>query len=109
VVLALWSNALRKAWAKSLRSLKPVGAAIAPIECRTYAGPTSSSRVRPSYLIMAQFLFVFYGLSRLLGLSLPVWVVVALCVGSFFNPFAFVIRAVRPGTQAHRRARSRAC
>jgi hypothetical protein len=48
------------------------------------------------YLMMAQFLFVFYGLFRAMQIAPPLWVVGCLCVGSFFNPFGFLVRAVRP-------------
>ena len=48
------------------------------------------------YLMMSQFLFVFYGLTRLLEIALPGLIVVALCAGSFFNPCAFLIRAICP-------------
>lgn len=48
------------------------------------------------YLMMAQFLFVFYGLLRLMTLTLPAPILIALCFGAFFNPFAFLVRAVRP-------------
>lgn len=48
------------------------------------------------YLMMAQFLFVFYGLFRLLGVTPPAWLVAAACFGSFFNPLGFLVCAVRP-------------
>ncbi|MGO9133748.1 MAG: hypothetical protein ACLP8A_06825 [Methylovirgula sp.] len=48
------------------------------------------------YLMMAQFLFIFYGLLRLMQLTLPAPIVIALCFGAFFNPFAFLVRALRP-------------
>lgn len=53
-------------------------------------------RSHVDYLMMAQFLFVFYGLFRLMQLTPPVWLVGALCLGSFFNPFAFLVRAMKP-------------
>lgn len=48
------------------------------------------------YLMMAQFLFIFFMLFRTLALVPPTWVLVAMSVGSFFNPFAFFVRAIRP-------------
>jgi hypothetical protein len=48
------------------------------------------------YLMMTQFLFIFFMLYRALGLTPPGWVVVCVCVGSFFNPFAFFVRAIKP-------------
>lgn len=47
------------------------------------------------YLMMSQFLFIFYMLYRTLDLTPPLWVVVCLCVGSFFNPLAFLVRAMK--------------
>src|SRR5262245_40372209 len=48
------------------------------------------------YLMMAQFLFIFFMLFRSFALEPPWWLVAAVCVGSFFNPLAFFIRAVKP-------------
>jgi len=48
------------------------------------------------YLMMSQFLFIFFVLLKSLSLSPPLWLVAAVCIGSFFNPLAFFIRAVRP-------------
>lgn len=48
------------------------------------------------YLMMALFLFVFYGLCRLTGAAPADWLIIAACVGAFFNPFAFLVHAVRP-------------
>ncbi len=51
------------------------------------------------YLMMALFLFVFYGLFRVMGVAPPDWLVAAACFGSFFNPFGFLLRAVKPAYQ----------
>jgi len=51
------------------------------------------------YLMMAQFLFVFYGLYRFMALTPPGWVIATMCLGSFFNPFAFLARAAIPAYQ----------
>lgn len=48
------------------------------------------------YLMMAQFLFIFFMLYRALALTPPTWIVACVCIGSFFNPFAFFVRAIRP-------------
>lgn len=48
------------------------------------------------YLMMAQFLFIFFMLFRVLELTPPLWVVACVCIGSFFNPFAFFVRALKP-------------
>lgn len=44
----------------------------------------------------AQFLFIFFVLYRSLGLTAPPWVIACLSIGSFFNPFAFFMRALKP-------------
>jgi hypothetical protein len=48
------------------------------------------------YLMMAQCLFIFFMLYRALGLTPPGWVIACLSIGSFFNPFAFFVRAMKP-------------
>lgn len=48
------------------------------------------------YLMMALFLFVFYGLCRLTGAAPANWLIIAACAGAFFNRFAFLIHAIRP-------------
>lgn len=48
------------------------------------------------YLMMSQFLFIFFMLFRTLSVTPPLWLVAAMCIGSFFNPFAFFVRAIRP-------------
>lgn len=49
------------------------------------------------YLMMSQFLFIFFMLYRTIGVTPPLWLVAAICTGSFFNPFAFLVRAIKPG------------
>jgi hypothetical protein len=53
------------------------------------------------YLMMAQFLFIFFMLAKALAVALPVWVVVSASIGAFFNPFAFFVRAVKPSYLKH--------
>jgi len=48
------------------------------------------------YLMMSQFLFIFFLMYRGLDISPPAWVIAATCIGAFFNPFAFFVRALRP-------------
>lgn len=48
------------------------------------------------YLMMSQFLFIFFVLLKSLAVAPPLWLVAAVCIGSFFNPLAFFIRAIRP-------------
>jgi hypothetical protein len=53
-------------------------------------------RSHVDYLMMAQFLFIFYGLFRSMGLVAPAWLAALVAFGSFFNPFAFFVRAIKP-------------
>jgi hypothetical protein len=53
-------------------------------------------RSHVDYLMMALFLFAFYGLCRLTGAAPPALLIAAACVGAFFNPFAFLLHAARP-------------
>jgi hypothetical protein len=48
------------------------------------------------YLLMALFLYVFYGLSRVLSVAPASWMIAAACLGAVFNPFAFLVHALRP-------------
>jgi hypothetical protein len=56
-------------------------------------------RSHVDYLMMALFLFVFYGLFRLLRVAPPDWLVASACLGAFFNPSAFLVRGVKPSYQ----------
>jgi hypothetical protein len=35
-------------------------------------------------------------LSKALAVALPSWVIASACIGAFFNPFAFMVRAIKP-------------
>ncbi|MCI4678775.1 hypothetical protein K9U39_00640 [Rhodoblastus acidophilus] len=64
---------------------------------RLIPGGRDLVRSHIDYLMMALFLFVFYGLCRVMPFSPSLWIIAALCFGSFFNPFAFFVRAAKPG------------
>jgi hypothetical protein len=53
-------------------------------------------RAHVDYLMMAQFLFIFFLLFRQYAIDPPVWVVAACCFGALFNPLAFLVRGVTP-------------
>jgi hypothetical protein len=53
-------------------------------------------RAHIDYLMMAQFLFIFFLLFRQYSIDPPIWVVAACCFGAFFNPLAFLIRGLTP-------------
>lgn len=51
-------------------------------------------RAHIDYLMMSQFLFIFFMLFRHFAINPPVWVVAACCLGAFFNPLAFLQRGL---------------
>lgn len=53
-------------------------------------------RAHIDYLMMAQFLFIFFLLFRQYAIDPPAWVVAACCFGAFFNPLAFLVRGLTP-------------
>lgn len=63
---------------------------------RLIPGKQDLLRSHIDYLMMAQFLYVLYGLFRLLAVSPNGYLLLAILIGSFFNPFAFLVRAIRP-------------
>jgi hypothetical protein len=60
--------------------------------------PNRSDLVRShiDYLMMALFLFAFYGLCRLSGAAPQGWLIAGTCFGACFNPFAFLVQAALP-------------
>jgi hypothetical protein len=57
---------------------------------------TDLVRSHVDYLLMALFLFAFYGLCRLATVGPAPWLVATACFGALFNPFGFFVHAVRP-------------
>lgn len=53
-------------------------------------------RAHVDYLMMAQFLFIFFLLFRQYAIVPPFWVVAACCYGAFFNPLGFLLRGLAP-------------
>jgi len=83
--------ALVQAWLLVVRFASDTG----PL-ARLIPGRQDLLRSHIDYLMMALFLFVFFLLYRAFAVTPPMWVVVSACIGSFFNPFAFFVRALRP-------------
>jgi hypothetical protein len=83
--------ALIEAWVILVRFSSETG----PV-AKIVPGGRDLLRSHIDYLMMAQFLFIFFGLARISGLQYSAWIVGALCFGSFFNPFGFLVRALRP-------------
>ena len=53
-------------------------------------------RAHIDYLLMFGLLVITYFLSTHLELVLPMWVIALLCLGSLYNPFGFIILAMKP-------------
>lgn len=53
-------------------------------------------RAHIDYLLMFILLVSAYYLQGLLSITLPAWVIALLCVGSLYNPFGFIVLAIKP-------------
>jgi hypothetical protein len=49
------------------------------------------------YLMMSQFLFIFYLLFSHFQIKASAFIIVCMCIGSFGNALLFLIRAINPG------------
>lgn len=57
-------------------------------------------RAHIDYLMMAQFLLIFFLLFRQYAIDPPLWLVGACCFGALFNPLAFLLRGLTPKVAA---------
>lgn len=48
------------------------------------------------YLMMATLLTVTYFICLHLAIELPLWVIIILCFGAIYNPFGFLLKAIKP-------------
>lgn len=57
-------------------------------------------RAHVDYLMMAQFLLIFFLAFRQFAIEPPLWLASACCLGAFFNPLAFLLRGLtqKPAT-----------
>lgn len=53
-------------------------------------------RAHIDYLLMFILLVVTYYLAKELSITLPLWVIALLCIGSLYNPFGFILLAIKP-------------
>ena len=53
-------------------------------------------RAHIDYLLMFILLVAAYYLQNLLSITLPMWVIALLCIGSLYNPFGFIVLAIKP-------------
>jgi hypothetical protein len=81
--------ALLLAWALGIALFYPGGALAGRLVNRQ-----DIIRAHIDYLMMAQFLFLFFVAFKQFAISPPAPLVVCMCVGAFFNPFAFVMRGL---------------
>ena len=81
--------ALSIAWLLGITLFFPAGQLAAVIVERA-----DIIRAHIDYLMMSQFLFIFFLLFRHYAIQPPLWVVGACCYGAFFNPLAFLIRGL---------------
>ena len=83
--------ALAIAWLLGITLFYPNGAIASHIVDRS-----DIIRAHIDYLMMAQFLFIFFLLFKQFAIKAPAWVVFASCFGAFFNPLAFLSRGFSP-------------
>lgn len=53
-------------------------------------------RAHIDYLMMAQFLLIFFLSFRQFAIDPPWWLAAACCFGAFFNPLSFLLRGLTP-------------
>lgn len=53
-------------------------------------------RAHIDYLLMFLLLTASFYLQERFELSLPAWVIALLCIGSLYNPFGFIVLAIKP-------------
>ncbi|MCG8609324.1 MAG: hypothetical protein MI864_02210 [Pseudomonadales bacterium] len=63
---------------------------------KVIVAPHNLIRSHVDYTIMAALLGFTYLVVVWLGIELPKWVIVLLCVGVLYNPFGFLVKAFKP-------------
>lgn len=84
-------TALAIAWVLGVTLFFPDGALAARLAERD-----DIIRAHVDYLMMAQFLLIFFLAFRQYAIDPPLWLIAACCFGAFFNPLAFLIRGLTP-------------
>jgi hypothetical protein len=82
--------ALLLAWVLGITLFHPEGGVSARLADRA-----DIIRAHIDYLMMAQFLFLFFVAFRQFSIRPPLLIVAGLCLGAFLNPFAFVMRGLK--------------
>lgn len=84
--------ALAIAWVLGITLFFPDGAFLAA----RLAERDDVIRAHVDYLMMAQFLLIFFLGFRQYAIDPPLWLIAACCFGAFFNPLAFLLRGLTP-------------
>ncbi|AMK78763.1 MULTISPECIES: hypothetical protein [Methylomonas] len=84
-------TALAIAWVLGVTLFFPDGALAAHLAERD-----DIIRAHVDYLMMAQFLLIFFLAFRQYAIDPPLWLVASCCFGAFFNPLAFLLRGLTP-------------
>lgn len=87
------TTALAIAWVLGVSLFFPDGALAANLIDRD-----DVIRAHVDYLMMAQFLLIFFLAFRQFAITPPWWLVGACCFGALFNPLAFLLRGLTPKT-----------
>lgn len=82
--------ALLLAWVLGITLFHPSGALAARLADR---GDIVRSHI--DFLMMAQFLFIFFLAFKQFAIAPPIPILACLCFGAFFNPFAFALRGLQ--------------
>ncbi len=82
---------LALAWLASLIVYMKIGALK-----RIFKAPHQLIRAHIDYLLMSLLLVCAHYLNSTLSLDLPALAILLLCLGALYNPFGFVILALRP-------------
>ncbi|MBT4522305.1 MAG: hypothetical protein HOC23_20080 [Halieaceae bacterium] len=64
---------------------------------KLFPSPHNLIKSHVDYLLMAALLGTVYFSCLHLGIALPKYIIVILCIGAIYNPFGFILKAMNPG------------
>lgn len=82
---------LALAWLASLIVYAKIG-----VLKRCFPATHQLIRAHIDYLLMCMLLVVSFYLVDRLQIDLPGWAIILLCVGALYNPFGFIVLAIKP-------------